>query len=77
MIRDDNIPFAMINGPMDPFINHEYCAKPEFGTAFSPQPVLIAGAGHAPFLEDPIAFNAAFLDFVQASCRTKLPSDGV
>ena len=65
VIRNGRVPFAMINGPKDPFINHAYCAKPEFGSEMAPLPILIDGAGHAPFLEDPKEFNAAFLTFIR------------
>lgn len=67
VIQGTHIPFAMINGPKDPFINHTYCARAEFGTEISPEPQLIKDAGHAPFLEKPEAFNAelrAFIDKV-------------
>ena len=67
VIQGGTIPFVMINGPKDPFINHSYCARPEFGTAFSPVPILIDGAGHAPFLEDAEPFTQAFLRFIRAS----------
>ena len=59
------IPFAMINGTEDPFINHAYCASVEYRNAFSDGPALIEGAGHAPFLEDSDSFAEKFLMFVQ------------
>ena len=64
VIKDGKIPFAMINGPKDPFINHDFCANREFGTAYAEQPILIHGAGHAPFLEDPDTFNRVFVEFI-------------
>ncbi len=66
VIQGRQIPFAMINGPKDPFINHTYCARPEFGTDYAQTPILINGAGHAPFVEDPDAFTKAFLKLVEA-----------
>lgn len=65
VMKSGKIPFAMINGPKDPFINHDFCASPEFGTAFAERPILIEGAGHAPFLEDSEMFNAKFLEFLE------------
>ena len=59
------IPFAMINGTEDPFINHAYCASVEYRNAFSDGPALSEGAGHAPFLEDSDSFAEKFLMFVQ------------
>ena len=69
VIQNGNRPFVMINGPNDPFINHSYCARPEFGTSFSAEPILIEGAGHAPFLENPVHFMQAFSRFVDTSAR--------
>jgi pimeloyl-ACP methyl ester carboxylesterase len=65
VIQSGQIPFAMINGPKDPFINHDYCASPEFGSASAAQPIMIDGAGHVPFLEDPDAFTKAFLKLIK------------
>ncbi|MEM7521511.1 MAG: alpha/beta hydrolase, partial [Pseudomonadota bacterium] len=67
VIQGRDIPFVMINGPKDPFINHTYCARPEFGTPYAAQPVLIDGAGHAPFLEDPGPFTRELDRFFSAS----------
>lgn len=72
VIRQGTVPFAQINGPKDPFINHDYCASPEFGTAYAPQPIVVPGVGHAPFLEGPDVFNAAFLQFL-GQCATHEP----
>ncbi|MEX0283378.1 MAG: alpha/beta fold hydrolase [Paracoccaceae bacterium] len=66
VIRDGNVPFVMINGPRDPFINHDFCARPEFGTEFAEKPILIDTAGHAPFLELSDVFNVQFLNFIRA-----------
>ncbi|NVO58514.1 alpha/beta fold hydrolase [Rhodobacteraceae bacterium B1Z28] len=67
VIQSKDVPFVMINGPNDPFINHTYCARSEFGTPFSAHPILIEGAGHAPFLEDPKPFTQEFLRFIRAA----------
>lgn len=65
VIQSGQIPFTMINGPKDPFINHTYCGSPEFSTTVSDRPIMIEGAGHAPFLEKPDVFTTAFLRFLQ------------
>lgn len=65
VIQGAKVPFGMINGPKDPFINHDYCASPEFGTPYAPAPITIEGAGHAPFLEDPDAFTKEFLNLLK------------
>lgn len=71
VIQGGKIPFAMINGPKDPFINHAYCASPEFGTVLADTPIVIDGAGHAPFLERPERFTAAFVKLVDRICHRR------
>lgn len=63
-LRQGKIPFAMINGPGDPFINHAYCASFDYGNIWQGAPVSISKAGHAAFLEQPEAFNEAFNGFL-------------
>ena len=65
VIREGSVPFTMINGSKDPFINHTYCASPEFNTAASGKPITLDGVGHATFLEGPEGFNAVFRRFIQ------------
>ncbi|MEM7299727.1 MAG: alpha/beta fold hydrolase [Pseudomonadota bacterium] len=63
-LKEGDVPFAMINGPKDPFINHDYCRLFAYGSIWRGEPQNIDGAGHAPFLEDPAIFNAVFKAFV-------------
>ena len=64
IMRTSGLPFAMINGPQDPFIDHDYCAAFAYGHIWRGTPQNIAGAGHAPFLSRPALFNAHFADFL-------------
>lgn len=65
LMRDGTVPFAMINGPRDPFINHDYCRSLPYGNIWCGAPQDVGTAGHAPFLEDPQTFNAMFRDFLR------------
>ena len=58
------VPFAMINGPKDPFINHEYCRTFGYGHIWGGEPQNVAEAGHAPFLEDHETFNRMLREFL-------------
>ena len=64
LMRDGTIPFAMINGPNDPFINHTYCAALNYGHMWMDRPQNIPDCGHAPFLENPTLFNREFHKFL-------------
>jgi ABC-type branched-subunit amino acid transport system permease subunit/pimeloyl-ACP methyl ester carboxylesterase len=65
LMRDGRIPFAMINGPQDPFINHAYCRSLSYGNIWRGAPQDIGDAGHAPFLEDPHRFNAMLREYLR------------
>ncbi len=64
MLRSGDIPFAMINGPLDPFINHGYCRQFTYGDIWQGKPQNVGDAGHAPFLEKPEPFNAMLRGFI-------------
>ena len=70
VLQGVQLSFAMINGSEDPFINHDYCARPEFGSAIYPAAVKMENLGHAPFLEDPDAFNKELLRFLGSAQKT-------
>lgn len=63
-LKQGKIPFAMINGPGDPFINHAYCASFDYGNIWQGAPVNTSKAGHAPFLEEPAEFNEVYREFL-------------
>jgi ABC-type branched-subunit amino acid transport system permease subunit/pimeloyl-ACP methyl ester carboxylesterase len=64
MLKEGTVPFAMINGPRDPFINHDYCRTFGYGNIWGGTPQNVNQAGHAPFLEDPETFNRMMREFL-------------
>lgn len=66
-LRNETVSFAMINGPEDPFINHDYCRAFGYGNIWSGEPKNIVGGGHAPFFIQPERFNKAFAEFLEWS----------
>lgn len=65
LLREGRIPFAMINGTEDPFIDHAWCAAFEYGAIWRGAPQSIDGAGHAPFLAAPEAFARLLGPFLE------------
>ncbi|MBP0437338.1 alpha/beta fold hydrolase [Tianweitania sediminis] len=66
-LRTASVPFAILNGAQDPFLNHQYFRDLKL-TQWTDEPADIADAGHAPFLLAADAFNAklaAFFDSIQ------------
>ncbi|MFN3955847.1 MAG: alpha/beta fold hydrolase [Pararhodobacter sp.] len=58
------VPLAVVNGAEDPFIRHDYFDTLDAPSLWAQGMVRLPGAGHAPFLQAPAAFNpllAAFL----------------
>jgi ABC-type branched-subunit amino acid transport system permease subunit/pimeloyl-ACP methyl ester carboxylesterase len=68
MLRDGIIPFAILNGSDDPFLNHSYIRSLHYGSIWTGAPFDIAGGKHAPFFNKPDEFNAAFRRFVCEAC---------
>ena len=68
MLREGTVPFAILNGSDDPFLNHDYIAGLTYGAIWTGTPHDIPGGGHAPFFKEPEAFNAAFGRFIDEAC---------
>jgi len=68
MLREGAVPFAILNGSDDPFLNHGYIAGLTYGAIWTGQPHDIADGGHAPFVRKPDAFNTAFSAFIGEAC---------
>jgi ABC-type branched-subunit amino acid transport system permease subunit/pimeloyl-ACP methyl ester carboxylesterase len=54
-------PFAIINGSNDPFLNHDYIRRLCESEGWKHPLIDIENGQHAPFFNEPVAFNAAFL----------------
>ena len=67
MLSDGEIPVAIMNGDDDPFLNHDYIARLPFGNLWKSRPTDIKGGRHAPFFNQPMAFNAELEAFMQAA----------
>lgn len=64
-LRGAAVPFAILNGSKDPFLNHQYFRELKL-TQWTGEPADVVGAGHAPFLTMPEAFNARLAAFLEA-----------
>lgn len=60
-----SVPIAIVNGSEDPFVRLGYHAGIHVPELFTDEPIVIAGAGHAPFWERPEAFNPLFDRFIE------------
>ncbi|MCR9214293.1 MAG: alpha/beta fold hydrolase [Proteobacteria bacterium] len=68
MLREGKIPFAIMNGPEDPFLNHQYIADWPYGNIWTGKPNDIPGGLHTPFFNKPKEFNAEFDRFLKEAC---------
>jgi ABC-type branched-subunit amino acid transport system permease subunit/pimeloyl-ACP methyl ester carboxylesterase len=64
VLRQGRVPFAMLNGCGDPFINNAYCHAQDYGNIWEGRPHDFLQGGHAPFLDCADEFNAAFAGFI-------------
>ncbi|RBP15887.1 ABC-type branched-subunit amino acid transport system permease subunit [Roseiarcus fermentans] len=67
MLRGGALPFAIINGADDPFLNHDYLRALTGSEGWPHDLVAIENGKHAPFFNTPAAFHAAFLAFCRAA----------
>jgi pimeloyl-ACP methyl ester carboxylesterase len=64
-------PIAVLNGSEEPFARLDYLDELAYGDLWDGQCHVIEGAGHAPFLERPGAFNPIFERFLdEIAART-------
>lgn len=63
VVRNTNVPIAVINGTNDNFINLKYLRKVPFKNLWKNKIHEIQEAGHLPFLEKPKEFNKCLIDF--------------
>jgi ABC-type branched-subunit amino acid transport system permease subunit/pimeloyl-ACP methyl ester carboxylesterase len=64
MLREGQIPFAVLNGSDDPFLDHEYIGKLEYGNIWTGGPRDIEEGQHAPFFNKPNEFNECLRAFL-------------
>jgi pimeloyl-ACP methyl ester carboxylesterase len=64
MLSEGTIPFALLSGSDDPFLNHSYIARLKYGNLWRGGPQDIPGGRHAPFFNTPDAFNLALFTFL-------------
>jgi len=64
MLREGKIPVAVMNGHDDPFLNHDYIAGLQYGQIWKGRTTDIPNGKHAPFFNEPEAFNAALEAFI-------------
>lgn len=69
MLREGLIPFAVLNGSDDPFLDHEYIAGLDYGNIWAGKPRDISNGQHAPFFNRSEAFNACLSDFMKWASR--------
>lgn len=67
MLRNGSIPLAILNGDNDPFLNHDFIASIPFGDIWTGKPKDIKDGRHAPFFNEPDAFNAELDAFIKAN----------
>ncbi len=61
------VPLAIVNGAGDPFIRHDYFDGLTYSSLWPEGVVKVEGAGHAPFLQQPWAFNELLAKFARSS----------
>jgi len=58
------VPLAVVNGADDPLVNLDYVGGLPYGNLWDAHCYVLRGAGHAPFLHAPDAFNKILTRFV-------------
>ncbi|WP_298918843.1 alpha/beta fold hydrolase [uncultured Roseobacter sp.] len=71
MLREGDIPVAIMNGDDDPFLNHRYIADLPFGNVWKGHPTDIPGGRHAPFFNQPEVFNRELEAFFEAAVKDR------
>lgn len=67
-------PLAVVNGADEPFARLDYLAELAYADLWDGRCHVIEGAGHAPFLERPEAFNPIFERFLdEVAARPAMP----
>lgn len=64
VIANLNIPMAVLDGTGDPFINHDWMEKLVWKNLWRGKYHIIENTGHAPFLQNPEAYNALLTEYL-------------
>lgn len=62
-VEEVDVPLCIVNGADDPFLNPDYFEKPRYARLWRQTIHRIPGTGHAPFAEQPAAYNDLLLAF--------------
>lgn len=66
IVASMTVPLAIVNGADDPFLRPDYFDTLDCASLSPRGVVRVEGAGHAPFLQKPEAFNALLAEFAGA-----------
>ena len=64
IVREAQVPLAVVNGSDDAFVNLDYVAALPYGRLWHGRTQVLPGLGHAPFLQGPRQFNEIFARFL-------------
>jgi pimeloyl-ACP methyl ester carboxylesterase len=64
-VEQASVPVAFVNGEDDPFVRASYLSSLDVPLLYGEKPLIVEGAGHAPFWEKPTEFNALLDGFLQ------------
>lgn len=67
IVATTTTPLAVVNGVDDVFIQASYFDSLAYSSLWDRGVVRLAGAGHAPFLQQPAAFNALLAEFARTA----------
>lgn len=62
-VETSPVPVAIVNGVDDPFLRLPYLEGLRWGSLWHGTPMLLAGAGHAPFWDQPETYNELLVEF--------------
>ncbi|MBF0145104.1 MAG: alpha/beta hydrolase [Magnetococcales bacterium] len=68
-----NVPFAIVLGEQDPFINHSYCHALPLPGLWKGKIQIMEGCGHAPHMEAPARFDALLMAFMETCTQANHP----
>jgi len=65
VVETADMPLAIVNGREEALVNNAYVQSIHYANLWRRQVFLIDNAGHAPFWDEPQAFNALLGDFLE------------